>query len=156
MRLLIYEPSHRRIRREIEGLPGLDLLLMSDAGEITRDGQPVSGEDARPEAGWVNADIFFGPAARAYSSAILKSPDLKWVQSGAAGYDNNLFVQIVRKGARLTTSHGQAVGMADYVLWGVLDVLQNGAVRRADQAAGVWKRGMFREMAGSRLSLIHI
>ena len=154
MRLLIYEPSHRRIRREIEGLHGLDLLLMSDAGEITRDGQPVSVDDARPEAGWVNADIFFGPAARPYSSAILKSPDLKWVQSGAAGYDNNLFVQIVRKGARLTTSHGQAVGMADYVLWGVLDQLQRGAARRAAQAAGEWTRTPFREIDGSRWTII--
>jgi hypothetical protein len=53
------------------------------------------------------------------------------VQSGAAGFDNPVFGAIVQKGARLTTSHGQAVGMADYVLWGVLDYLQRGAARGA-------------------------
>ena len=150
MRLLIYEPSYRRIRSEIEGLPGLELLVMDDGGVITRDGQTIAAEDARPEAGWVNADVFFGPAARTYSGAVLGSPDLKWVQSGAAGFDNQLFVRIVQKGARLTTSHGQAVGIADYVLWGVLDHLQRGPERRADQAAHRWGRTPFREIAGQR------
>src|SRR5215218_8241681 len=149
MRLLIYEPSYRRIATQIAGLPGLELLIMNDAGEITRDGAPVPPDEARPEAAWVNADVFFGPAARAYAGTVLKSPDLKWAQSGAAGFDNKLFVDIVRKGARLTTSHGQAVGMADYVLWGVLDHLQGGPQRRAAQAAGAWSRLRFREISGT-------
>ena len=154
MRLLIYEPSYRRLEAEISALPGIDLLLMDAGGEITRDGQPISIEDARPEAGWANAEVFFGPSSRPYAAALLKSPDLKWVQSGAAGFDNKLFVQIVQKGAKLTTSHGQAVGMADYVLWGVLDHLQRGPERRAAQAAGEWKRTPFREIAGSKWLII--
>src|ERR1044071_5078690 len=102
MRLLIYEPSYRRGAEQIAGLSGLDLLIMNDAGEILRDGQPIPLDEARPAAGWVNADVFFGPVTRAYAGALLKSPDLKWAQSGAAGVDNKLFVDIVRKGARLT------------------------------------------------------
>src|SRR3982751_3177123 len=114
MRLLIYEPSYRRIADRLDGLAGLELLLMDRDGGITRDGAALEPEAARAEAGWANSDVFFGPTARAYASALLKSPELKWVQSGAAGFDNKLFQQIVQKGARLTTSHGQAVGIADY------------------------------------------
>jgi phosphoglycerate dehydrogenase-like enzyme len=154
MRLLIYEPSYRRVASELDRLDGLELLVMDREGAITRDGAPVSADDARPQAGWTNADVFFGPASRAYAAAMLKSPDLAWVQSGAAGFDNKLFAQIVQKGARLTTSHGQAVGMADYVLWGVLDHWQGGPARRAAQAAREWKRMPFREIADSRWLVI--
>jgi phosphoglycerate dehydrogenase-like enzyme len=154
MRLLIYEPSYRRLRAAVDALPNLELLLMDREGQITLHGQPIAQEAAKADAAWTNAEVFFGPASRPYAVATLKSPDLKWVQSGAAGFDNPLFQQIVRKGARLTTSHGQAVGMADYVLWGVLDHLQNGPERRAAQAAGEWKRLPFRELAGSRWLVI--
>jgi len=155
MRLLIYEPSFRRLEAEIAALgPGVEPLLVGEAGEVTLHGQPVATEAVEAEAAWTNADVFFSPVARQFMVAMLKSPGLKWVQSGAAGFDNPVFGQIVQKGARLTTSHGQAVGMADYVLWGVLDALQGGPRRRAAQAAGEWKRHPFREVSGSRWLIV--
>lgn len=151
MRLLIHETSYRRIQAAIAAHgPAVEPLLVSDAGQITLNGAPVSEDDARPEAAWVNAEVFFGGAMRMFATATLKSPDLKWVQSGAAGFDHAIFGQFVQKGATLTTSHGQAVGIADYVLWGVLDVYQGGAGRRAAQAARDWKRLPYRELEGSR------
>ncbi len=83
-------------------------------------------------------------------AAILKAPALIWMQSGAAGYDHPIFRQVVEKGARLATSHGQAVGMAEYVVAGVLDYFQGGPERRAAQASGAWRRLTFREVMGSR------
>jgi phosphoglycerate dehydrogenase-like enzyme len=155
MRLLIYEPSFRRLEAEIAALgPAVEPLLMSTAGEVTLNGAPVSAEAVNADAAWTNADVFFSPVARAFMVAMLKSPDLKWVQSGAAGFDNPVFQQVVQKGARLTTSHGQAVGMADYVLWGVLDALQDGPKRRAAQAAGEWTRHPFREISGQRWAIV--
>ncbi len=57
----------------------------------------------------------------------------------------------IQKGAALTTSHGKGrPGIADYVLWGVLDVYQGGPARRAAQAAHDWKRLPYRELEGSR------
>src|SRR5258708_38894289 len=53
------------------------------------------------------------------------------------------------RGARLTTSHGQAVGMADYVLAGVLDHFQRGPERRAAQARSEWRGFAFSEVLGS-------
>ena len=154
MRLLIHERSYARVRAAIDTGPAIELLLINDAGDLTLNGAAITPDDAAPDLAWANTDTFFTGAGRNFMAATLKSPNLKWVQSGAAGFDNPAFGKIVQKGARLTTSHGQAVGMADYVLWGVLDVLQNGAGRRADQAAGVWKRSPFREMAGSRWTII--
>ena len=155
MRLLIYEPSFRRLQAEIAALgAGVEPLLVTDAGEIRLDGRAVSEDEAAADIGWVNADVFFGPASRQFMVALLKSPALKWVQSGAAGFDHPIFGQIVQKGARLTTSHGQAVGMAEYVLAGVLDALQGGNARRAAQAERRWARLPFREINGSRWVIV--
>ncbi|MDZ4373958.1 MAG: D-2-hydroxyacid dehydrogenase [Phenylobacterium sp.] len=155
MRLLIYEPSFRRLAGDIAALgPGVEPLLMSASGEVTLNGAPVPADQVKAEAAWTNADVFFGPCARAFMVAMLKSPGLKWVQSGAAGFDNAVFGQIVQKGATLTTSHGQALGMAEYVLAGVLDAFQHGPERRAKQAAGLWERVAFREINGSRWLIV--
>lgn len=155
MRLLMHERSWARNRVALEALgAAVTPLLIDDEGVILCEGAPVTVDDARPEAAWANTDTFFSGAGRNFMAAALKSPDLKWMQSGAAGFDNPVFGAIVQKGARLTTSHGQAVGMADYVLWGVLDHFQRGPARRAAQAAHQWERRPFREMAGSRWTIV--
>lgn len=155
MRLLIYEPSFRRLEGAIAGLtPAIDCVLMDDKGALSLGGAPVAVEDAGVEAAWANVDVWQSPVAREFSIAVLKSPGLKWLQSGAAGFDHPIFGQLVQRGVRLTTSHGQAVGMADYVLWGVLDHFQRGPERRAAQAAGEWARVRFRDLEGSRWLVI--
>ncbi|MDB5441752.1 MAG: hypothetical protein JWP73_128 [Phenylobacterium sp.] len=156
MRLLIYEPSYRRLRAAIDGLGRkVEPVLVDETGALTLGGQPTTVEDAAIEAAWANNEVWLGPVARDFSVAILKSPDLKWLQSGAAGFDHPIFGQLVARGVRLATSHGQAVGIADYVLWGVLDHLQRGPERRAAQGAADWKRGLrFRELAGSEWLVI--
>lgn len=153
MRLLIYEPSYRRLAGSIS-FQGVEPVLMNDKAELALDGRSISLADAAVEAAWANADVWFGPAARDYSVSLLKSPTLKWLQSGAAGFDHPIFGQLVARGVRLTTSHGQAVGTAEYVVAGVLDHFQGGPARRAAQGAGEWKRMRFREVNGSRWVII--
>ena len=155
MRLLIHENAYARTQAAISAHgDSIDALLVSDSGQITLAGATVSAEQAAPNVVWANADAFFSPGARTFMTAALKAPDLKWVQSGAAGFDNPVFGQFIQKGARLTTSHGQAVGMADYVLWGVLDAFQGGPERRAAQVASQWTRNVFREIEGSRWTIV--
>lgn len=155
MRLLIYEPSFRRLEAATAGLaPAVDFVVMDDRGALTLADRPIAVEDAAIEAAWANVDVWQSPVARDFSIAILKSPGLKWLQSGAAGFDHPIFGQLVQRGVRLTTSHGQAVGMADYVLWGVLDHFQRGPERRAAQAERDWRRLRFRELEGSRWLII--
>jgi len=149
-RLLIYEPSFQRIQAQlaVHG-DGLVPVLMDAAGQLTVAGELVEAEAAAPDAAWLNAEVFESPASRAFMVAVLKAPGLKWAQSAAAGFDHPVFGQVAAKGARLTISHGQAVGMADYVLAGVLDHFQNGPARRAAQAQHAWRRPACREILGS-------
>ncbi len=156
MRLLIHERSYARTKAAIDRYgAAIELYVMDETGAVTHGGAPVAADQVAPEVAWTNTDIYFGEARRPFMSAVIHSPALRWVQSGAAGVDDPVFGRIVAKGAKLTTSHGQAVGMADYVMWGVLDVLQMGPERRAAQAAHQWKRGpVFREVEGSNWTVV--
>jgi phosphoglycerate dehydrogenase-like enzyme len=154
-RLLIYGPSYRRIADEVaRRAPSLEVMTMDEAGAISLDGSPIDAGEANPDAAWVDHGLFTGPAVRPFVIALLKAPALKWLQSAAAGYDNPMFRQLVAKGVILTTSHGQAVGMADYVVAGVLDHFQRWPERRAAQASKVWWTESFREVLGSQWLVI--
>jgi len=154
-RILLYEPSYQRIRDRLPALAEHELVLMRQDGTFWLDGKALREDEAAPEVGWANNDLYrAGPHARAYYVALLKSPALKWVQSAAAGFDNPMFGQVVAKGARLTTNHSQAVGMSEYVIWGVLNHLQRAVERRAEQAAHRWTPLPFIEVSGSRWLVI--
>ena len=154
-RLMIYEPAFRRVEARLaEVMDQIDLVLISREGVITCNGETLDTDSAKPQAGWASADAFGAPAGRDLMISMLKSPDLAWVQSAAAGFDNPVFGQFIGKGVRLTTSHGQAVGMAEYVLTGVLTHYQREIERRAEQAAHRWTRLDFREVMGTHWLII--
>ncbi len=154
-RVLIYEPTYRRLEARFAALGvAFEPVLVSESGEVTVDGKPATADEAQPEAAWANHEVFGSPAARTFMVALLKSHALKWVQSAAAGFDNPVFGQIVQKGAKLSTSHGQALGMAEYVLWGVIDHFQHGPERRKAQAEKAWRRVAFREILDSQWLII--
>jgi phosphoglycerate dehydrogenase-like enzyme len=153
-RILLFEPAYQRIKWSLPVTEADELLLMDADGTIRSFGKPIAVDDAAPEVGWPSVDLFRTKAGRDYFIALLKSPSLKWVQSSAAGFENPVFAQLVQKGARLTTNHSQAVGMSEYVLWGVLDHLQRGPDRRTEQAAHRWQAHPFIEVSGSRWLVI--
>ncbi len=129
--------------------------MMDATGALSIDGGPIAAEDAAPTIAWATADLFATPVARDFMVTLLKSPGLKWLQSASAGVDNPVFGQLVSRGVRLTTSHGQAVGMADYVLAGVLDHFQRGPERREAQAAHDWRRSIrIRELLETRWLIV--
>ena len=154
-RLLIYAPSYARIEEAVRTrLPQAEALVIDDAGVIRLHGREVSAEEARPDCAWANHEIFMSKAARPFFVTLLKARDLQWVQSAAAGFDNAVFGDLARKGVKLSTSHGQAVGMADYVVAGVLDHFQRGSERRAAQASHLWWREGFREVTGTNWLIV--
>lgn len=154
MRLLIHAKSYARLQAEIDAVPGVEPVVMDDDGALTLAGEALAPEAATFEAVWANADSFFSPSVRAFMTAVLKAPALTWVQSGAAGTDVPVFGAIVAKGATLTTTHVQATGIADYVLWGVLDHYQRGPERRANQGERRWDKLPFRDIHGTRWLIV--
>jgi hypothetical protein len=113
-RILVHEPAFRRIEARLpaaarEG----DFLLLDASGRICVAGADVASGEAQPQAGWMSPEMFGAPAFRQWVSLLLAAPELKWVQSAAAGFDNPVFKQLVAKGARLTTNTAQSVSIAE-------------------------------------------
>jgi phosphoglycerate dehydrogenase-like enzyme len=152
-RLILFEPAYRRTAATIDPL-GLELVLVDTEGQITCNGEALDTDTAQPEWGWFSADSGFGAAGRALFVSMLKSNRLSWVHTGAAGLDNPIWAQLVDKGAALSTGHGQAISIAEYVIAGVLDHFQRWPERHAEQAARRWSRLPFREMAGTRWLIV--
>jgi phosphoglycerate dehydrogenase-like enzyme len=145
--LFIYEPAYRRLQAQLADLADcIDILCMREDGSLSGDGQP--------QIAWSNADLFGSPNAAPFNQAMVASPRLEWVQTASAGLDSPLFARILDKGARLSNSNAQAVGMAEFVLHGVLDRFQRGDQRRALQAERVWRKTPFREVAGTTWLII--
>jgi phosphoglycerate dehydrogenase-like enzyme len=146
-RILAYEPSLKRIEARLPAAArDVEFVTVDDSGVLKLNGQEIAIEDANPDIGWMTVELFGAPASRNFFVTLLKAPALKWVQSAAAGFDNPAFKSLVANGARLTTNNAQAVSMAEYVLWGVLDHFQLGPERRAAQAKHDWTRPSYREI----------
>jgi len=155
MRLILFEPAYNRVKDQIADLlPQLQLILVGVDGTITAGGQALDTDTAQPDAGWLSNDGMGGPGGRNLFISLLKSPKLEWVQSGAAGVDNPIWRQLIDKGAVLTTGHGQAISIAEYVMGEVLSHFQRLKERRAEQAAHRWERVPFREIAGTRWLIV--
>lgn len=155
MRLLIYEPALRRVEQALAPFKDqLQLLTVDRQGAVTCGGETFDADTAQPDAGWLSADGGMSPAQRTLMVGVLKSQRLKWVHTGAAGVDHPIWAQLVDKGAVLTTGHGQALCMAEYVLAEVLACFQRIGERRAEQAARRWTRLPFREIAGTSWLII--
>lgn len=154
-RLVLFEAAHRRVAAELARLaPDLELALVSREGAITLAGQAIDEDAVQADWGWFSADSGFGPTGRALFVAMLRSQKLAWVHTGAAGVDGPIWRQLVDKGAALSTGHGQAVSIAEYVVGGVLERFQRWPERHAEQAARRWTRLPFREVAGTRWLIV--
>jgi phosphoglycerate dehydrogenase-like enzyme len=154
-RLLICAAAHADIAAEMaRRAPTVVPLIMDDAGVVTVDGRPLAPDAVRPEIAWIERHAFLGPAKQAFNAAMLASPDLKWLHTVQTGVNSPIYAQVVAKGAALSNSHGQAGGVADYVLWGVLDHFQGGPARREGRAEKSWRPHVFREIAGTHWVMV--
>jgi len=153
-RLLITRPPYRRLQSQLAALPALVCLVMDEQGAVRRNDQGESVGELAPDCALVSNDYFASGVGPHLRAALENTPTLDWVQSVGAGTDNPIFVMLAKKGVPVSTNHGQADGMAEYVLWGVLDHFQGGRARAADQAAHAWAKRQWREIGGTRWLIV--
>lgn len=122
---------------------------MDDEGVFKAEWGAALDGDPQPVAVFGNTDVWFGPQAPAFMTAVLKTPELQWFQSSAAGVEHPALVMIGQKAGFYTTSHAQSESMAEWALWAAMDFFRGGPKRRADKAAANWQVQTSREIYGS-------
>jgi phosphoglycerate dehydrogenase-like enzyme len=126
-RMLLTRAAFDRVQPQLGALQDrLEWILMERHGSLDYRGRTVAPRDAGAECAWVSHDLFTDGLVPRFSDVLREQDGLAWVQSAGAGFDHPMFAMLAGMGVRLTTNHGQAVGMAEYVLWGVLDHFQGG------------------------------
>jgi glyoxylate/hydroxypyruvate reductase len=150
--LLLHETDYRRCATRLRDVTGVAIVTIDDNGVLSSaDGYAMS--DVRPHLTWLSASLFLSPSF-GRSSALLRSAPLQWAHTDAAGLDAPVFRELLSRGIRLSQSHMQAIGIAEYVLASVLDHFQGGAERRATQANREWQRNLSREVNGSQWLIV--
>lgn len=149
------ETAFERLRPRLDALAQrFEYVVMDEAGVLRFEGREVSPEQASPECGFLSNDLFFAPFRMDYVDALVQSPALKWAQSCGAGLDHPMLIKLAqRSDIRLTTNHSQGVGIAEYVMWGVLDHFHSRAAQPAqpvNQAAQRWVPRRAREINDTR------
>lgn len=116
------------------------LRMQSDGSLLDAGGDVVERADTQPEVVWGTADLFDeGGPLRPFFGLLSHATSVRWFASPAAGFDNPIFAELVRRGVRLTTSHVGDVPIAEYVLRAVLDHVQQADRWRAGQEAATWE-----------------
>ncbi len=130
---------------------GVEWIILHDDG-ATRDvsGDAVHPEAAGPEIAWGTSDLFReGAPLRRFFSLMLESRTLRWFQSPAAGYDDEVFRLLVDRGVRITNAHVNSLPIAEFVMRAVLDEFQEASTWRDQARSRSWRIHDWREVSGT-------
>jgi phosphoglycerate dehydrogenase-like enzyme len=148
-----YETFGPRLQRD-----GVEWLIMNDDGSL----RDASGAAIAPDAAAVDAEIAWGTSdlfregapIRRFFSTMLKSPALRWFQSPAAGYDDDVFTSLVANGVRVTNAHVNSLPIAEFVMRAVLDEFQQASTWRHLALSRSWEIHDWREISGTTWVII--
>jgi phosphoglycerate dehydrogenase-like enzyme len=131
--------------RVLEVAPGITPVVFDPAGDGA-DGGDDGGAPA--QMAWVSFDIWAtARSAGRWFDRVVAAEGLEWCHTSSAGVDHPAYRAVAERGVTLTASHVSGGPIADYVLRAGLDALQDAGAWRLAQAAGVWQRHGFTEMA---------
>ena len=128
--------------------PPLEQLRMQPDGRVTVDGRETDAGAVQPEVACATGDLFFRGGAGPWFELLLGATSLRWFQSPAAGYIA-LYDRLLKRGARVTGAHVNAIPIAEYVIQAVLAHFQRVGEWAAARADHEWRPHEFREVFGT-------
>jgi len=155
MEMILYEKAFERMGSQLkETVPLVIPILMYEDGSLSRQGKKIEMKDAKPEVAFACTDLYIGGPARELMFFLLESNTVRWLQSGAAGFDHPVFHMLVEKGIRLTKSDAAAIAISEFVMASVLNIFQPFGKRQKSQGKKEWVRHGFQEIHGQTWLII--
>lgn len=145
--ILIYEAAYTRLHTQLDGL--VTPLVMDASGSVYLDGQLLTREQIQPEIAWANRDIYEHGPVRQFMVACLKSQQLRWLQSSAAGFEHPVFAKLAGNGVKLCNSNASAVPIAEFVMAQVISAFHPTQARLQAQEDSRWQIFDFRDLYAS-------
>jgi len=129
----------------------IELVVMARDGTLRLgDGSVLERDGTGIEVVWATQDLFGeGAPLRPFFGLVRRLETLRWFQSQAAGFDEPVFAELIRRGILFTTSHGNSISIAEYVLRAVLEHFQEPSRWAEAQAERRWARHDFQEVFGT-------
>ena len=120
--------------------------VIQDAETATLDGRRIDPRELPAEVIWLTIEALRGPLRKSFKHLLENAPSLGWVHSIGAGYDMPIAQNILKRGARLTTSHVNAISIGEYVLRTVLNRFHRTDLQQEARTKKEYPRGDFREL----------
>jgi glyoxylate/hydroxypyruvate reductase A len=153
MRVLLTESAGRAYGERLVAVHGgVELLTMGHDGALTLpDGTAVERDATGAEVAWATSDLYDGDRSvtRPFFGLVRRLDTLRWFQSSAAGFENPVFAELIRRGVLFTKSDVHSTPIAEYVLRAALDHLQRSHAWAEAQRRRRWEPHEFGEVAGS-------
>lgn len=129
----------------------VELVVMAPDGTLhLTDGSAVDREHTGIEVAWATQDLYGeGSPIRPFFGLVRRLDTLRWFQSQAAGFDQPIFHELIRRDLSFTTSPANSVSIAEYVIRAVLDHFQQPERWIKAQEERSWVRQDFDEIAGT-------
>jgi phosphoglycerate dehydrogenase-like enzyme len=148
-RLLLTETAASNFGADLLSVhENIELVVIERDGTLRLgDGSVLDREDTGIEVVWATQDLFGeGAPLRPFFGLVRRLDTLRWFQSQAAGFDEPVFRELIRRDIFFTTAHANSVSISDYVLRAVLDHYQDPARWVEAQAERRWARRDFQEV----------
>jgi phosphoglycerate dehydrogenase-like enzyme len=155
MEIMLYQATYDRIKDRISAsIPTISAVIMDDDGQLIRNGGFIEPGEAKPEVAFACSDLYSRGPSRDFMLFLLVSESVRWIQSGAAGFDHPVFKALVEKGIRLTNTNASAKTIAEFVVASVLCRLQPFTERFESQRRKEWNRIEFQELSSKKWLII--
>jgi phosphoglycerate dehydrogenase-like enzyme len=148
--LLLTEHAFRSYGDRVRAAdPSVRFVRLQPGGGLLVDDRDVASRQVDPDVAWLTVEAFYDGAVAPFFELVHAKPSIRWLHSPAAGTDLELYRGLGARGVRVTTSHVNAIPIAEYVVGAVLAHYQQTHQWRAAQVAHEWEHHEFREIHGT-------
>jgi phosphoglycerate dehydrogenase-like enzyme len=123
--------------------------IVQDPSTVEYEGRRVPLAGLPAEVVWQSTECFFPPLLQAFHDLYASSSSVRYAHSAGAGYDMPIVQTVLKRGIRLTTSHVNAIPIAEFVMRGVLEHFERSDEMRAFREARTVPRRDYREIYGT-------
>lgn len=155
LQALYFKPSYDRLEERIKkAARKLDIYLIDEEGQFSHEGQSVSRRDIHPDYFWIHSELLHSPVLKTYFTLMQECQNVKWLHTINTGLDKGPYLELLRRGIRISNNHSQAIAIAEFVMGNVLAHFLYLPDYADKQQQGVWKYRPFREIYHTRWLII--